>query len=123
MCPPHCDCTMSSSGDLEKKGVDAPSFEPEVVSVDRPSESEAVDRIYDMKSELGVYSIAFIQRRRRSYANMHLMCLSQPMSSERVRPTSFLLNSRHSRTPFQNRHGQIPVGTVPSVRLWLDGRQ
>lgn len=43
---------MSSSGDLEKKGVDAPSFEPEVVSVDRPSESEAVDRIYDMKSEL-----------------------------------------------------------------------
>ena len=49
---------MSSSGDIEKKGVDAPGFEPEVVSVDRPSESEAVDRIYDVKSELGAYSVA-----------------------------------------------------------------
>ena len=41
---------------IEKKGMEAPGFEPEVVSVDRSS--EAVDRIYDMKSELGAYSMA-----------------------------------------------------------------
>lgn len=58
ICPLHCDYGMSTFGDIEKKGVSAPSFEPEVVSVDRPSESEAVDRIYDMKSELGAYLTA-----------------------------------------------------------------
>lgn len=46
---------MPNSGDLEKKGADATSFEPEVVSVDQQSESEAVDRIYDIKSELGEF--------------------------------------------------------------------
>ncbi|CAE6379903.1 unnamed protein product [Rhizoctonia solani] len=41
---------MSGSVDTEKKG--SPISEPEVLSIERRAEDDAVDRIYDMKSEL-----------------------------------------------------------------------
>ncbi|CAE6479140.1 unnamed protein product [Rhizoctonia solani] len=41
---------MASSVDAEKKG--SPISEPEVLSVDRRAEDDAVDRVYDLKSEL-----------------------------------------------------------------------
>ena len=44
---------MSGSMDAEKKG--SPISEPEVLSIDRRVEDDAVDRVYDMKSELGQY--------------------------------------------------------------------
>ncbi|KAG9083528.1 hypothetical protein FS749_005961 [Ceratobasidium sp. UAMH 11750] len=41
---------MTSSSDLEKKGVQG--VESDVVSVERRGHEEGVDTIYDMKSEL-----------------------------------------------------------------------
>lgn len=42
---------MSSSGDIEKK-VSSAGSEPDIASVDRRSEEESIDKIYDLKSEL-----------------------------------------------------------------------